>query len=158
MSAPLFYKEEAKRWLLTTFQKHNWKSGEILLAFEEMGKKSGDAIADVIPFLERYSITHTCQRFSLEVLSKAEAVSAIDYGLSVKPNYTCVDMPFDAQKRLKIASVFMGLFSNSVKYYTLPEGESFYRTRDTRSDFVECGGCLAVDEVQIGLLWITDFY
>lgn len=160
MNGDSFQGLEVLNWLRTTFHKHDWKSGEIILEVEAVAVNNPyKAESEITNFLMRKGIRHNAFRDTFVLQDRAAILQSIQYGLSTKVNYTSVAIEFTKPLSEKLACRFIGLFAKDCKYYTLPEAnETFYRSKCPDGEFVERGGGIVVDHGQIGILWITDFY
>lgn len=170
MSFP-YHQQEIIDWLNATFIKHNWQSGEIIFEVEKVQPfDSFNAEGVITAFLNEKHILNDVPGFDLAnqasdapikliKIEREVAIASMDFGLSIKVNYTSVDIPFSDQLRQKIAQRFLDIFSNKKCYYTLPDSAyTFYRDKDPSNDFVHHGGCIITDGELIGILWVTDFY
>jgi hypothetical protein len=134
---------------------HNWRSGEIMLevierpaqlhTFDELfAHLSAECGIDRHPDKEKF-YAHT----------RDEAMNAINYGLSIKANYTLLDYPFEDYQRKLLAQQFFSLFVKPV-YFAI--GTELKQKRKVFADFTNQHGTFAADDAHIGVFWIYDVY
>jgi hypothetical protein len=134
---------------------HNWRSGEIILEVIERPAQL-HSIDELFAHLAAVcGIDRRPDKEKFYTHSRDEVMKAIDYGLSIKQNYTWLDYPFEDYQRKLLAQQFFSLFINPV-YFTIKS--ELKQKRKVFSDFTNQHGTFAVDDAHIGVFWIYDVY
>ena len=134
---------------------HNFQSGEIILELDSVENAIDKPLKNIEFFFSEKQIKTEKLHFDLEELTASEAVAAIAFGLSVKPNYTVIHEPFLVSEQQKLAHCFVALFVKPT-FYRL-KTRLFQADLDL-NDFWESHGAIVIDKHNIGIFWTNDLY
>ena len=136
-------------------ESHNIKSGEIILEIFEHYTNRYDFEILIPKFLKVINVRTERSSFKIRKLQRNEALESIRYGLTTKPNYTCIDKEFSNSEINEYVLGFINMFNNPDLYGV---GTRLYRSELDLNDFWEVGGAISVDDEKIGIFWINDLY
>ncbi|NMM50770.1 hypothetical protein [Marinigracilibium pacificum] len=136
-------------------ESHNLKSGEIILQICEHDGYRDNYINLIKDFFTKTNIHLEKESFDINRIKRNEAISAIKFGLSTKPNYTSIDKEFNESDKNRYANGFIDFFINP-DFFSV-NVRIFNKDLDL-NDFWETGGAILIDDNKIGLFWINDLY
>ena len=134
---------------------HNFQSGEIILELDSVKNANDKPIKNIAFFFSEKEIKTEKTHFDLEEMTASEAVAAIAFGLSVKPNYTVIDEPFSVSEQQKLAHCFVALFVKPTFYRLTTR---IFQADLDLNDFWESHGTIVLDKHHIGIFWTNDLY
>ena len=135
--------------------RHNFKSGEIILALAEITETKTETINFLKHFFHKNLIKTIPTDFTLSKIMREEAIRSEKYGFRTKPNYTSCDFEFSERDKNTIVYSYLQLFDKPEFYST---SAKIYQANLDLEDFWETGGFIAIDKKSIGILWINDLY
>lgn len=134
---------------------HGFQSGEIILELDSVKNAIDKPIKNIEFFFLQKEIKTEKPHFDLEEMTASEAVGAIAFGLSVKPNYTVIEEPFSVSEQQKLVHCFVALFVKPT-FYRLKI--RIFQTDLNLNDFWESHGAIVIDKHHVGIFWTNDLY
>jgi hypothetical protein len=149
--------------LLISSRKH--QSGEVIIEADHY-KSEYQSLEEIFrSFTKKNAINvqeydaETSLEPLLTQITKNEAIEIITEAFRPKDNYSCILPEFMPEEIADFRKLLFSMFTIEPKYYKIYV-LALYQKEQTEDESSFCiqNGILIVDEVNIGIFWVSDFY
>jgi hypothetical protein len=92
-------------------------------------------------------------------ISKVDVSNIINEAFRIKPNYTCIFPEFTSEEMVYFQKLLFSMFKIQPKYYKI-NVSSLFQKNQTMDESSSCihNGVFIIDDLNMGIFWINDFY